>query len=78
MSYYPEGSMAGSGIDSIEVPYDEFVCEADDCGKVNEASEAMTDDYGNYEVECQFCGSFYFRSSIAEDKADWAANNYDY
>lgn len=69
--------MAGSGIDSVEVPFDKFTCEDDECGYDNEAGLAMTDDYGNYEVECEFCSSVHFRSSIAEDKADWEANNYD-
>ena len=77
-SNYPAGSMRGSGIYSVEVPYDKFTCDNEECGYDNEAGYAMTDDYGNYEVECQFCNCVHYRSSISEDKADWAANNYEY
>jgi len=74
---YPAGSMMGSGIYSVEVPYDKFVCDNDDCGKTNEAGDTATDDYGNYEVECEFCGEVYFRSSMSQDKQDYLEANYD-
>ena len=78
MSYsnYPEGSMMGSGIYSQEVSYGAFDCENEDCGKHNEASEAVTDDWGNYEVECVFCGVRHFSSSVSQDRADYYESNY--
>ena len=78
MNNYPDGSMMGSGIYSVEIPYDEFVCDNDECGKVNEANVAATDDWGNYEVECEFCGELYFRSSMSQDKQDYLEANGDY
>jgi len=72
MSYW-----AGSGIDSVEVPYDKFTCDSEDCGYDNEAGLATTDDYGNYEVECEFCSSVYLTSSISQDKQDYQEANYD-
>ena len=75
--YYPAGSMKGSGIDSVEIPYDEFVCENEDCGEKNEAGNSATDDWGNYEVECEACGEVYFRSSISQDKQDYLEANYE-
>lgn len=71
MSYY-EGSMKGSGIDSQDVAYDKFECE--ECGASNEAGDTATDDYGNYEIECGFCGDVHLRSSIAQDKDDYYAD----
>jgi hypothetical protein len=76
-SNYPAGSMKGSGIDSVEVPFDEFVCDNDDCGKVNEAGVSATDDWGNYDVECEFCNSVYYTSSISQDKQDYQESNYE-
>jgi hypothetical protein len=72
--YGDGGSMRGSGIDSVEVSYDEFTCENDECGKVNEAGEAYTDDYGNYIIECEFCASTHRESSLSEDKWDYESN----
>jgi hypothetical protein len=74
MSNYPEGSMRGSGIYSQEVSYDEFVCENEECGKTNEAGETATDDWGNYSVECEFCGSTYSESSLSSDADDYWAD----
>jgi hypothetical protein len=76
-SNYPAGSMMGSGIYSVEVSYDKFVCENEECGKENEANLYATDDWGNYEVECEFCGVVHFRSSTAEDKQDYLEANYE-
>jgi hypothetical protein len=73
-SNYPEGSMRGSGIYAQEVSYDEFVCENEDCEKTNEASDTTTDDWGNYEVVCEFCGSVYQSSSLEQDKDDYYAD----
>jgi hypothetical protein len=73
MSYY-EGSMMGSGIYSQDVSYDKFECVNEECGKSNEAGDTTTDDYGNYEIECEFCGDVYLRSSIAQDKDDYYAD----
>ena len=73
MSYY-EGSMMGSGIYSQDVSYDKFECGNEECGKSNEAGDTTTDDYGNYEIECEFCGDVYLRSSIAQDKDDYYAD----
>jgi redox-regulated HSP33 family molecular chaperone len=73
MSYY-EGSMMGSGIYSQDVSYDKFECESEECGKSNEAGDTTTDDYGNYEITCEFCGDVYLRSSIAQDKDDYYAD----
>jgi hypothetical protein len=70
-SNYPEGSMMGSGIYSSEISYDEFECENEECLKTNEAGETATDDWGNYIIECEFCGSTYTESSISQDRDDY-------
>lgn len=77
MSNYPEGSMRGSGIYSQEVSYDEFECENEECEKTNAAGEAATDDWGNYIIECEFCGSTYRESSVSEDRDDYYADRDD-
>lgn len=76
-SNYPEGSMRGSGIYAQEVSYDEFVCENEECGKTNSADVATTDDWGNYSVECEFCGVTYRESSLADDRDDYYADQDD-
>jgi hypothetical protein len=76
-SNYPAGSMMGSGIYAQEIPYDKFVCEEEDCGKENEANLASTDDWGNYEIECEFCGEVFFRSSTSQDEKDYWETNYE-
>jgi hypothetical protein len=73
-SNYPEGSMRGSGIYAQEVSYDEFVCENKECGETNSADTATTDDWGNYEITCEFCGSVYKSSSLADDRDDYYAD----
>jgi hypothetical protein len=73
-SNYPDGSMRGSGIYAQEVSYDEFDCENEECGKTNSADVATTDDWGNYEIVCEFCGSLYKTSSLADDKDDYYAD----
>ncbi|MGI9143006.1 MAG: hypothetical protein ACR2IJ_07425 [Fluviibacter sp.] len=70
-SYYPEGGMMGSGIYSVEVEYEEFVCEDEDCGKTNEEGTTATDDWGTYIIECEFCGRTYRESSLSQDKDDY-------
>lgn len=81
-SNYPDGSMMGSGIYSSEVSYDEFECENEECGKTNPAGEVATDDWGNYLIECEFCGATYQESSISQDRDDYYADqepdDYDY
>ena len=57
--------MRGSGIYSTDVAYDEFTCS--DCGKINPEGETATDDWGNYEVACEFCGYVESESSLSED-----------
>jgi hypothetical protein len=74
---YPAGSMMGSGIYSVEVPYGEFTCENEECGEHNEAGESATDDYGNYEVVCEACGVQYLESSLSQDKQDYLEANYE-
>jgi hypothetical protein len=74
MSNYPAGSMMGSGIYSVEVSYDKFTCENEECGKENEAGDSATDDWGNYEVVCQFCEVEHFKSSLSQDKDDYYAD----
>ena len=75
---YPEGSMRGSGIYSQDVSYDEFTCENEECGKDNPAGETSTDDWGSYEIRCEFCDSLYMESSIEEDReSDRADRDYD-
>jgi len=71
---YPDGSMMGSGIYAKEVSYDEFECENEECLKENGAGETTTDDYGNYTIECEFCGATYRESSIADDRDDYYAD----
>ena len=63
--YGDGGSMRGSGIYSQDVSYDEFDC--DNCGKTNPEGDTSTDDWGNYIIECEFCGSTYRESSLDED-----------
>lgn len=74
---YPEGSMRGSGIYAQEVSYDEFTCENEDCGKDNPAGDTVTDDWGNYSIECEFCGKVYRESSLSEDRDDYYADRDD-
>lgn len=73
-SNYPSGSMMGSGIYASEVSYEEFECESEECGKTNSAGETSTDDYGNYSVECEFCGMTYRESSLSDDRDDYLAD----
>jgi hypothetical protein len=77
MSNYPEGSMRGSGIYAQEIPYDQFTCENEECGKANPAGEATTDDWGNYSIECEFCSATYIESSTGED-SESAREDADY
>ena len=74
---YPEGSMMGSGIYAKEVSYDAFTCENEDCGEENGDGETVTDDYGNYSVDCEFCGKTYRESSLSEDRDDYYADRDD-
>ena len=76
MSYY-EGSMVGSGIYSQDVSYDKFECENEECGKSNEAGDTTTDDYGNYEIVCEFCGEVFANSSTSQDERDYREANYE-
>jgi len=73
-SNYPDGSMMGSGIYASEVSYEEFECENEECGKTNEAGETSTDDWGNYSIECEFCGANYLESSLSDDRDDYYAD----
>ena len=77
MDNYPDGSMMGSGIYASEVSYDEFECENEECLKENGAGETPTDDWGNYTIECEFCGAIYRESSIADDRDDYYADQDD-
>jgi hypothetical protein len=72
-SNYPEGSMRGSGIYSQEVQYDKFLC--DGCDKENPEGDTATDDWGNYSIECEFCGHTQTESSISEDEYDAKADS---
>lgn len=75
-SNYPEGSMRGSGIYSQSVSYSEFDC--DECGKNNSDGDTATDDWGNYTIECEFCGHTQTESSLSEDYEDAKADaDYD-
>jgi transcription elongation factor Elf1 len=71
---YPEGSMRGSGIYSQDVDYDEFECENEECGKTNEAGTTSTDDWGNYTIECEFCGATFDERSLEQDREDYDAD----
>jgi len=71
---YPPGSMRGSGIYSQEVSYEAFECENEECLKENGAGETATDDWGNYAIECEFCGATYRESSLSEDRDDYYAD----
>lgn len=73
-SNYPEGSMRGSGIYSVEVSYDAFDCENDECQHHNEAGETSTDDWGHYTIECGWCGMTHSESSLSEDKDSYYAD----
>lgn len=70
-SNYPPGSMMGSGIYARDVSYEAFDCENEECEKHNEAGDTVTDDWGNYTVECEFCGKTYRESSLKEDRDDY-------
>jgi len=74
-SNYPEGSMMGSGIYSTEVDYAEFECDNEECGKHNDAGITATDDWGNYTIECEFCGSIYEDSSLDSGEPDYDPNH---
>jgi hypothetical protein len=74
---YPEGSMRGSGIYSTEVSYSAFTCENEECGEENGDGETATDDWGNYTVECEFCGVTYLESSVSQDRDDYYADRDD-
>jgi hypothetical protein len=50
-SYYPAGSMKGSGIDSGDFEYGTFTC--DKCGHDNFDATAYYDDWGNWSVVCE-------------------------
>lgn len=52
-SYYPAGSMRGSGIDSGDLEYGTFTCEY--CSQENPHALAYYDDWGNWRVECSQC-----------------------
>lgn len=66
--------MRGSGIYAQEVSYDDFECENEECGKTNKAGETATDDWGNYTIECGFCGMTYLESSLEQDRDDYYAD----
>lgn len=66
--------MRGSGIYAQEVSYDDFECENEECGKTNKAGETTTDDWGNYTIECAFCGMTYLESSLEQDRDDYYAD----
>jgi hypothetical protein len=66
-AYYPEGSMAGSGIFSQVLSYDEFECENEECGKLNKAGEVYTDDWSNYTIECEVCSYTHQEGNLDED-----------
>lgn len=66
--------MRGSGIYSVEVSYDAFYCENEECEKHNEAGETATDDWGYYDITCEFCGVVYNSSSLSEDRDDYYAD----
>jgi uncharacterized Zn finger protein len=57
--------MMGSGIYGQSVEYEEFDC--DRCGQNNTGGEVITNDWGHYEIECEFCSAVYRESSIKED-----------
>ena len=61
--------MRGSGIYSQDVSYDEFECENEDCGQTNPEGDTTTDDWGNYTIICEFCGSEYREGNLDEDRA---------
>ena len=71
-SNYPEGSMRGSGIYGESVEYDEFDC--DSCGQNNPGGEEITDDWGRYEIVCEFCSATHRESSLQEDRDDYMAD----
>jgi len=68
--YGDGGSMRGSGIYSQDISFDAFVCENEECGKSNEAGDTVTDDWGNYSVECKFCKEEYKQGNIISDQDD--------
>lgn len=71
-SNYPEGSMRGSGIYGESVEYNEFDCG--DCGQNNPGGEVITDDWGRYEINCEFCSAKHRESSLKEDHDDYMAD----
>lgn len=72
---YGDGrSMKGSGIYREDVSYDEFTCEYEECGKHNEAGDTSADDWGDYDINCQFCGNTYMSGNLREDAESAAAD----
>lgn len=62
-AYYPEGSMAGSGIDATVQPYDAW-CDAFSDGPHNDCAwhgdiDLHIDDHGHGSWECPRCGAFH-------------------
>lgn len=75
-SNYPEGSMRGSGIYAEEFTAEDFDCTNEECGKENVGVLVVTDDWGRYEINCEFCDSFYREGSLSDDRDD-AMADYD-
>ena len=67
----------GSGINSVDVSYGEFYCDNEECEQFNEAGDTVTDDWGHYTVECEFCGHTYLESSLKEDRDSYYADMHD-
>ncbi len=71
---YPEGSMRGSGIYAEEFTAEDFDCGNEDCGKENIGVLVVTDDWGRYEINCEFCDAFYREGSLSDDRDDSMAD----
>jgi hypothetical protein len=72
---YPEGSMRGSGIYAEEFTAEDFDCTNEECGKENIGVLVVTDDWGRYEINCEFCNALYREGSLGTDEADY--DDYD-
>ena len=51
-----------------------FTCENEECEKLNENLIAYVNDWGNYTVDCEFCGKEYTSGNVRDDAEEAAAD----
>jgi transcription elongation factor Elf1 len=75
---YPDGSMMGSGIYAEEFVAEDFDCVNPECGKENVGVVVVTDDWGRYEINCEFCEASYRDGSLGTDDLEYYDDPDDY